>query len=212
MVDQVQSWQAASWIWILIPPTLSTLLPGLVITTVQTLGSGSEARIGMMGWVIIFFTDSSLSLFLHLNILHFVFWPLKSNQISPWTMWVWGYDESAERERGFVRYNHDTTIGIEFEYPERTNGWRTDAHCVFGRPAASCSARWVTGLIVGFGNHRPDVLIQRKFTMWHNSWWWGKCWVNLWNCTFMGYSRTILHSHFCGSKSPPVKESYMYPS
>ena len=53
-------------------------------------------------------------------------------------MWVWGYDESAERERGFVRYNHDTTIGIEFEYPERTNGWRTDAHCVFGRPAASC--------------------------------------------------------------------------
>ena len=34
--DQVQSWQAASWIWILI-------------------GAGSEARIGMMGWVIIFF-------------------------------------------------------------------------------------------------------------------------------------------------------------
>ena len=77
-------------------------------------------------------------------------------------MWVCGYDESAERERGG---SLDTTIGIEFEYPERTNGWRTDAHCVFGRPAASCSARWVTGLIVGFGNHRPDVLIQRKFTM-----------------------------------------------
>ena len=35
MVDQVQSWQAASWIWILIPPTLSTLLPGLVITILQ---------------------------------------------------------------------------------------------------------------------------------------------------------------------------------
>ena len=143
-----------------------------------------------------------------MNILHFVFWPLKSNQISPWTMWVWGYDESAEREGGSL----DTTIGIEFEYPERTNGWRTDAHCVFGRPAASCSARWVTGLIVGFGNRRPDVLIQRKFTMWHNSWWWGKCWVNMWNWTFMGYSWTILPSHFCGSKSPSVKESYMYPS
>ena len=27
------------------------------------------------------------------------------------------------------------------------------------------AARWVTGLIVGFGNRRPDVLIQRKFTM-----------------------------------------------
>ena len=181
--DQVQSWQAASWIWILIPPTLSTLLPGLVITVLQTLGAGSEARIGMMGWVIIFFYRLfiiSISSFEHSS-FRFLTIKIQSNfTMDHVGMRVWW----KCRERGG---SLDTTIGIEFEYPEpeRANGWRTDADCVCGRPAASCSARWVTGLIVGFGNRRPDVLIQRKFTMWHNSWWWGKCWVNLWNWTFM---------------------------
>lgn len=134
MVDQVQSWQPASWIWILIPPTLSTLLPGLVITILQTLGAGSEARIGMMGWVIIFFYRLfiiSISSFEHSS-FRFLTIKIQSNfTMDHVGMWVWW----KCRERGG---SLDTTIGIEFEYPERTNGWRTDADCVSGRPAASC--------------------------------------------------------------------------